>query len=202
MSRSRVGQILGETPFLDGRPRPTTAVAVEKGTLLRFRSDGLRRWLVNDHESGRRARPLVLVLPGSQDPTGKPVHGGDRPACRDRGAPGARGRAAGRADARREDGPLPGNGPFGGRVAAARSDPQRSALSARCLPLPRRGNRGVALRRLRRRGPHLAADERSGRGAARDPRARGGFRRDGAGGRPGAQCRRSRPHRRAAPSWF
>ena len=52
VSRSRVGQILGETSFLDGRPRPTTAVAVEKGTMLRFRSAGLRRWLVNDHELG------------------------------------------------------------------------------------------------------------------------------------------------------
>jgi CRP-like cAMP-binding protein len=52
VSRSRVGQVLGETPFLDGRPRPTTAVAVEKGTLLRFKSGGLRRWLANDHELG------------------------------------------------------------------------------------------------------------------------------------------------------
>jgi CRP-like cAMP-binding protein len=52
VSRSRVGQILGETPFLDGRPRPTTAVAIDKGTLLRFKSGGLRRWLANDHELG------------------------------------------------------------------------------------------------------------------------------------------------------
>jgi len=51
-SRSRVGQILGEASFLDGRPRPTAAVAVEKGVLLRFKSGVLRRWLVNDHELG------------------------------------------------------------------------------------------------------------------------------------------------------
>jgi CRP/FNR family cyclic AMP-dependent transcriptional regulator len=52
VSRSRVGQILGETAFIDGRLRPTTAVAVDKGVLLRFNSGGLRRWLVNDHELG------------------------------------------------------------------------------------------------------------------------------------------------------
>lgn len=52
VSRSRVGQLLGEPSFLDGRPRPTTTVAVEKGVLLRFNSAGLRRWLVNDHELG------------------------------------------------------------------------------------------------------------------------------------------------------
>lgn len=52
VSRSRVGQILGETSFLDGRARATSAVAVERGTLLRFKSGGLHRWLVNDHELG------------------------------------------------------------------------------------------------------------------------------------------------------
>ena len=52
VSRSRVGQILGEVSFLDGHPRPTTAVAVQKGVLLRFNSGGLRSWLVNDHRLG------------------------------------------------------------------------------------------------------------------------------------------------------
>jgi CRP/FNR family cyclic AMP-dependent transcriptional regulator len=52
VSRSRIGQILGETVFIDGRPRPTTAVAVDKGVLLRFAGGGLRRWLVNDHLLG------------------------------------------------------------------------------------------------------------------------------------------------------
>jgi len=52
LSPPGLGQILGEASFLDGRPRPTAAVAVEKGVLLRFKSGGLRRWLVNDHELG------------------------------------------------------------------------------------------------------------------------------------------------------
>jgi CRP-like cAMP-binding protein len=52
VSRSRVGQLLGELSFLDGRPRPTTAVAVEKGVLLRFNSNGLRQSLVTNHELG------------------------------------------------------------------------------------------------------------------------------------------------------
>jgi CRP/FNR family cyclic AMP-dependent transcriptional regulator len=52
VSRARVGQILGEPSFLDGRPRPTTAVAMEKGALLRFNSAGLQRLLATRHDLG------------------------------------------------------------------------------------------------------------------------------------------------------
>jgi CRP/FNR family cyclic AMP-dependent transcriptional regulator len=51
-SRARVGQIFGEPSFLDGRPRPTSAVAVERGALLRFNSAGLERLLATRHDLG------------------------------------------------------------------------------------------------------------------------------------------------------
>ena len=38
VGRARVGQLLGEPSFVDGRPRPTSAVAAEKGAVLRFES--------------------------------------------------------------------------------------------------------------------------------------------------------------------
>ncbi len=52
VGKERVGQILGETSFLDGRPRPTTAVAVEKGALLHFDGARVRRLLEGRHELG------------------------------------------------------------------------------------------------------------------------------------------------------
>ncbi len=50
VSRARVGQLLGEPSFIDGRPRPTTAVAAEKGALLHFDSKRVRRLLELRHE--------------------------------------------------------------------------------------------------------------------------------------------------------
>jgi CRP/FNR family transcriptional regulator, cyclic AMP receptor protein len=52
VGRLRVGQLLGEPSFVDGRPRPTTAVAAEKGALLRFDSARLRRVLEERAELG------------------------------------------------------------------------------------------------------------------------------------------------------
>lgn len=52
VTRSRVGQLLGEPSFIDGRPRPTTAIAVEKGALLHFESTRLRRVLERRPELG------------------------------------------------------------------------------------------------------------------------------------------------------
>ena len=52
VSRARVGQLLGEPSFVDGRPRPTTAIAAEKGALLRFDSVRLRRVLQAQDELG------------------------------------------------------------------------------------------------------------------------------------------------------
>jgi CRP-like cAMP-binding protein len=46
IGRARVGQLLGEASFVDGRPRPTSAVAAERGALLRF--DGARLHRVLD----------------------------------------------------------------------------------------------------------------------------------------------------------
>jgi CRP/FNR family cyclic AMP-dependent transcriptional regulator len=52
VSRARVGQLLGEASFVDGRPRPTTAVAVEKGALVRLDSARLHRILEAHDELG------------------------------------------------------------------------------------------------------------------------------------------------------
>jgi CRP/FNR family cyclic AMP-dependent transcriptional regulator len=50
VSRSRVGQLLGEASFVDRRPRPTTAVAAEDGALLRFESGSVRHLLETRNE--------------------------------------------------------------------------------------------------------------------------------------------------------
>jgi CRP/FNR family transcriptional regulator, cyclic AMP receptor protein len=52
VSRVRVGQLLGETSFLDARPRPTTAIATDQGALLRFDSAAVKNVLHTNHEMG------------------------------------------------------------------------------------------------------------------------------------------------------
>jgi CRP/FNR family cyclic AMP-dependent transcriptional regulator len=52
VSRVRVGQVLGETSFLDSRPRPTTAVATDQGALLRFDSQAVKEAINTNHELG------------------------------------------------------------------------------------------------------------------------------------------------------
>jgi CRP/FNR family cyclic AMP-dependent transcriptional regulator len=52
LSRVRVGQIFGESSFLDSRPRPTTAVATDQGALLRFDSQAVKEAIHTNHELG------------------------------------------------------------------------------------------------------------------------------------------------------
>ncbi len=52
VSRMRVGQLFGEASFLDARPRPTTAIAAEKGALLRFDAEAVKNAVRGNHELG------------------------------------------------------------------------------------------------------------------------------------------------------